>query len=189
MAKAQHESNGYFSDWSPAVEEGRPTLEQYNKVCKEVKELKLRLKNEGKNRSESHGKHKFRHSEEQSRVQGRDQPIEGKERLIPSCTNCGNVQARPATPSAAAGRRVVQGGGAYQEDQPAPATKKLRSQLNPTNIKAQTAAITAMQSGPARGLWTNLGRLPLRVFSIGKYAFQKKPCSRSVMDPDWRLAS
>ncbi len=27
---------------------------------------------------------------------------------------------------------------------------------------------------PARGLWTNLGRLPLRVFSIGKYAFQKK---------------
>jgi hypothetical protein len=26
---------------------------------------------------------------------------------------------------------------------------------------------------PARGLWTNLGRLPLRVFSIGKYAFQK----------------
>ena len=28
--------------------------------------------------------------------------------------------------------------------------------------------------GPARGPWTNLGRLPLRVFSIGKYAFQKK---------------
>ncbi len=27
---------------------------------------------------------------------------------------------------------------------------------------------------PARGLWTSLGRLPLRVFSIGKYAFQKK---------------
>ena len=27
---------------------------------------------------------------------------------------------------------------------------------------------------PARGPWTNLGRLPLRVFSIGKYAFQKK---------------
>ncbi len=31
--------------------------------------------------------------------------------------------------------------------------------------------------GPARGLWTNLGRLPLRVFSIGKYAFQKKAMS------------
>jgi hypothetical protein len=29
--------------------------------------------------------------------------------------------------------------------------------------------------GPARGQWTNLGRLPLRVLSIGKYAFQKKP--------------
>ncbi len=29
-------------------------------------------------------------------------------------------------------------------------------------------------AGPARGPWTNLGRLPLRVFSIGKYAFQKK---------------
>jgi hypothetical protein len=27
---------------------------------------------------------------------------------------------------------------------------------------------------PARGLWTSLGRLPLGVFSIGKYAFQKK---------------
>ncbi len=27
--------------------------------------------------------------------------------------------------------------------------------------------------GPARGPWTNLGRLPLRVFSIGKCAFQK----------------
>jgi hypothetical protein len=32
---------------------------------------------------------------------------------------------------------------------------------------------------PARGPWTNLGRLPLRVFSIGKYAFQKKRASRS----------
>jgi hypothetical protein len=50
MAKAQHESSG---DWmSPVVEEGRPALEQYNKVCKEVKELKLRLKSEGKNRSD-----------------------------------------------------------------------------------------------------------------------------------------
>ncbi len=72
-------------------------------------------------------------------VQGEDQPIEGKERLIPSCTNCGKT-----------GHSVSncwkKGGGAYQEDQPAPATKKLRSQLNPSNLKAQTAAITAMQS-------------------------------------------
>ena len=29
-------------------------------------------------------------------------------------------------------------------------------------------------TGPARGPWTNLGRLPLRVLSIGKYALQKK---------------
>jgi hypothetical protein len=28
--------------------------------------------------------------------------------------------------------------------------------------------------GPARGPWTNLGRLPFKVLSIGKYAFQKK---------------
>jgi hypothetical protein len=29
------------------------------------------------------------------------------------------------------------------------------------------------------GLWTSLGRLPLRVFSIGKYAFQKKTAPES----------
>ncbi len=34
--------------------------------------------------------------------------------------------------------------------------------------------------GPARGPWTNLGRLPLRVFSIGKYAFQKKEAWATV---------
>ena len=68
---------------------------RYAKRCS--KELKLRLKSdsdsEGKNRSEFHGKHKFRHSEEQPMVQGKDQPIEGKEslRLIPSCTNCGKT--------------------------------------------------------------------------------------------------
>ncbi len=37
--------------------------------------------------------------------------------------------------------------------------------------------LAPLGAGPARGLWTNLGRLPLRVtasvFSIGKYAFQK----------------
>ena len=140
MAKEYHLSAGCFSDWmTPYVEEGRPTSEQYNKVCKELKELKLRLKNEGKNRSESHGKHKFRHSEEQPMVQGKDQSFEGKERLIPSCANCGKT-----------GHSVSncwkKGGGAYQEDQPAPPTKKLKSQPNPSNLKAQTAAITAMQS-------------------------------------------
>ncbi len=36
------------------------------------------------------------------------------------------------------------------------------------------AAIRLTGSEPARGLWTSLGRLPLRVFSVGKYAFQKK---------------
>jgi hypothetical protein len=40
--------------------------------------------------------------------------------------------------------------------------------------------ILSISIGPARGLWTNLGRLPLRVFSIGKYAFQKKLVCRSV---------
>ncbi len=38
------------------------------------------------------------------------------------------------------------GGGAYQEDRLSPAKKKPKSQLNPSNLKAQTAAITAMQS-------------------------------------------
>ena len=36
--------------------------------------------------------------------------------------------------------------------------------------------------GPARGPWTNLGRLPLRVFSIGKYAFQKKKLSWQCLE-------
>ena len=140
MAKEYHLSAGCFSDWmTPYVEEGRPTSEQYNKVCKELKELKLRLKNEGKNRSESHGKHQFRHSEEQPMVQGKDQSFEGKERLIPSCANCGKT-------GHSVSKCWKKGGGAYQEDQPAPPTKKLKSQLNPSNLKAQTAAITAMQS-------------------------------------------
>jgi len=95
-------------------------------------ELK-RLKNEWKNRPESDRRHKLRHSEEQPMIQGKDQPNEGKERLTQSCTNCGKT-----------GHSISscwkKGGGAYQEDQPAPATKKLRSQLNPTNLKAQTAA-------------------------------------------------
>ena len=35
------------------------------------------------------------------------------------------------------------GGGADQEDPPAPPTKKLKSQLNPSNLKAQTAQLDA----------------------------------------------
>jgi hypothetical protein len=40
--------------------------------------------------------------------------------------------------------------------------------------------------GPARGPWTNLGRLPLRVFSIrvGKYAFQKRSRSQLTANSD-----
>ncbi len=34
--------------------------------------------------------------------------------------------------------------------------------------------IVSVLGGPAGGPWTNLGRLPLKVLSIGKYAFQKK---------------
>ncbi len=40
-------------------------------------------------------------------------------------------------------------------------------------------------AGPARGPWTNLGRLPLRVFSIGKYAFHREA---AAADRDSQLA-
>ena len=40
---------------------------------------------------------------------------------------------------------------------------------------------------PARGPWTNLGRLPLRVFSIGKYAFQKKANGAIAPGPEVEL--
>jgi hypothetical protein len=45
-----------------------------------------------------------------------------------------------------------------------------------------------LRVGPARGPWTNLGRLPLRVFSIGKYAFQKKGHFAPMM-PDGTASS
>jgi hypothetical protein len=45
---------------------------------------------------------------------------------------------------------------------------------------SKNAGLTSTSDGPARGPWTNLGRLPLRVFSIGKYAFQKTSTSESV---------
>ena len=139
MAKAYHWSAEDFSDWrTPLNEEGRPTKEQYLQVCNELKELR-RQKSEWKNRLESHGRHKFRHSEEQPMIQGKDQPNEGKERLIQNCTNCGKT-------GHAISNCWKKGGGAYQEDLPAPPTKKLKSQLNPSNLKAQTAAISAMQS-------------------------------------------
>ena len=60
----------------------------------------------------------------------------GRPRAVPTA-------ARPATPSATAGKR---GGEAYQEDRLSAAKKKPESQLNPSNLKAQTAAITAIQS-------------------------------------------
>ena len=54
MAKGYHESAEYFSDWmTPLVEEGRPTTEQYNKVCQELKRLKSELIGNLKNRPES----------------------------------------------------------------------------------------------------------------------------------------
>ena len=54
MAKGYHESAEYFSDWmTPLVEEGRPTTEQYNKVCQELKRLKSELIDNLKNRPES----------------------------------------------------------------------------------------------------------------------------------------
>ena len=37
-------------------------------------------------------------------------------------------------------------GGAYQEDRLSAAKKKPESQLNPSNLKARTAAITAIQA-------------------------------------------
>ncbi len=42
--------------------------------------------------------------------------------------------------------------------------------------------------GPARGQWTNLGRLPLGVFSIGKYAFLKKTLSSVTSSESIRRA-
>jgi hypothetical protein len=107
---------------------------------KELKDLELkRQKSEWKNRPESQGRHKYRHSEEQPTIQGKDQQSEEKEWLTQSCTNCGKT-----------GHTISicwkKGGGAYQEDRLSPAKKKPKSQLNPSNLKAQTAAITAMQS-------------------------------------------
>jgi hypothetical protein len=101
-------------------------------------ELK-RQKSEWKNKPEFNGRHQYRHSEEQTTIQGRDQQSEEKGRLTQSCANCGKT-----------GHTISicwkKGGGAYQEDRLSPAKKKPKSQLNPSNLKAQTAAITAMQS-------------------------------------------
>jgi hypothetical protein len=127
--------NGVLANFGKNVTEVYTALQGIRLPNGELK----RLKNEWKNRPESHRRHMLRHSEEQPMIQGKDQPNEGKERLTQSCTNCGKTDHSISN-------CWKKGGGAYQEDQPAPATKKLRSQLNPTNLKAQTAAITAMQS-------------------------------------------
>ena len=91
MAKEFHMSAGFFSDWmTPMVEEGRPTKEQYTQVCRELKQMK-RQQSEWKSSLESHGRHKFRHGEEQPTIQGKDQQSEEKERLTQRCTNCGKT--------------------------------------------------------------------------------------------------
>jgi hypothetical protein len=50
----------------------------------------------------------------------------------------------------------------------------VRGQLTGTQAGTGSGRLGITENGPARGPWTNLGHLPLRVFSIGKYAFQKK---------------
>jgi hypothetical protein len=51
------------------------------------------------------------------------------------------------------------------------------SEGGPVRTHLVVRALGTNVLGPARGPWANLGRLPLRVFSIGKYAFQKKGAS------------
>ena len=101
-------------------------------------ELK-RQKSEWKNRPEFNGWPQYRHSEEQTTIQGRDQQSEEKGRLTKSCANCGKT-----------GHTISicwkKGGGAYQEDRLSAAKKKPKSQLNPSNLKARTAAIRAIQA-------------------------------------------
>ena len=127
--------NGVLANFGKNVTEVYTALQGIRLPNGELK----RLKNEWKNRPESHRRHMLRHSEEQPMIQGKDQPNEGKERLTQSCTNCGKTDHSISN-------CWKKGGGAYQEDQPAPPTKKLKSQLNLANLEAQTVAITAMQS-------------------------------------------
>ena len=103
-----------------------------------MKRLKSELIANLKNRPESQV-HKYRHSEEQPTIQGKDQQSEEKERPTQSCTDCGKT-------GHAISNCWKRGGGAYQEDRLSAAKKKPESQLNPSHLKARTAAITAIQS-------------------------------------------
>jgi hypothetical protein len=66
---------------------------------------------------------------------------------------------------------------------PGKSDSESRAWLTPGLRARQLEDPTLSPSGPARGPWTNLGRLPLRVFSIGKHAFQKKAESQSESRP------
>ena len=127
--------SGVLADFGKNVTEIYTALQGIQLPNDELK----RQKSEWKNKPEFNGRHQYRHSEEQTTIQGRDQQSEEKGRLTQSCANCGKT-----------GHTISicwkKGGGAYQEDRLSPAKKKLKSQLNPSNLKAQTAAITAMQS-------------------------------------------
>jgi hypothetical protein len=125
-----------------------------------------------------------------ARVHRKEAPCRGERRLPSQLQHesCGSMGHSPdsdpgprppaAPPGEPAGQGPGQGGfngsgsrgvaaRAVTVDRRAPvAISQLRTQLK----------LSADSLGPARGLWTNLGRLPLRVFSIGKYAFQKKEC-------------
>ena len=61
---------------------------------------------------------------------------------------------------------------------------------DPCAIPNGPLRVTMTHLGPARGLWASLpvGRLPLRVFSIGKYAFQKKNYDTTTNPPETRRA-
>ena len=127
--------SGVLADFGKNVTEIYTALQGIQLPTDELK----RQKSEWTNRPEFNGRHQYRHSEEQTTIQGRDQQSEEKGRLTQSCANCGKT-----------GHTISigwkKGGGAYQEDRLSPAKKKPKSQLNPSNLKAQTAAITAMQS-------------------------------------------
>jgi hypothetical protein len=127
--------SGVLADFGKNVTEIYTALQGIQLPNDELK----RQKSEWKNKPEFNGRHQYRHSEEQTTIQGRDQESQEKGRLTQSCANCGKT-----------GHTISicwkKGGGAYQEDRLSPAKKKPKSQLNPSNLKAQTAAITAMQS-------------------------------------------
>jgi len=123
--------NGVLADFGKNVTEIYTALQGIQLPNDELK----RQKSEGKNTPEFNGRHQYRHSEEQPTIQGRDQQSEADPELY---------QLRQDRPHHQ--HLLEKGGGAYQEDRLSPAKKKPKSQLNSSNLKAQTAAITAMHS-------------------------------------------